>query len=542
MSTATTTVKSASTNTSGEALILIDGSWRPATASGTFSATNPATGVAIADKYPISTWSDINTALDASVKAFEELRCLPAERIASFLELFATKIEQAKDKLVAIANAETGLPIVPRLADVELPRTFNQLRAAAAATRTGSWAQATIDTKANIRSVYEGLGPICVFGPNNFPFAFNSLAGGDFAAAIAAGNPVIGKSNTSHPGTTRAFAELAWEAIEELDMPRGMVQLIYRTSHEDGERLVSDIRVGATGYTGSRHAGLKLYEAASKAGKPFYAELSSVNPVVILPGALKERRAKLVEDYVASGLAAVGQMCTSPGIVLLIESPEASSFVEEVSDKYKSAAAGTLLSRSVQQSLHRSVQSLVSFGATLVTGGEVVPGDRCALTNTILKATGKQFLESPEKFQTEAFGNAALMVLCSDLDELHQILRSLEGNLTGSIYSHTGNDDDAAYLVISKTLISKVGRFLNDKMPTGVAVTAAMNHGGPYPATSHPGFTAVGIPGSMLRFAKLTSYDAVRHDRLPWLLTNKNATGKTWRSIDGQWTVADVAS
>jgi NADP-dependent aldehyde dehydrogenase len=540
MTTATTSIQSAPPKSNDEAFVLIDGSWRAAVASGTFAATNPSTGVQISEQFPISTWSDIDAALNASVKAFEEMRSLPAVRIAEFLELFANKIEASKDRLVAIAHEETGLPKSPRLSDVELPRTYNQLRAAAAATRSGSWAQPTIDSKANIRSVYEALGPICVFGPNNFPFAFNSLAGGDFAAAIAAGNPVIGKSNTSHPGTTKLFAELAWEAINELDLPRGMVQLIYRTSHEDGERMVSDIRIGATGYTGSRHAGLKLYEAASKVGKPFYAELSSVNPVVILPGAMNERRAKLVEDFVASGLAAVGQMCTSPGIVLLIDSPDAHAFISEVADKYKSSPAGTLLSKAVQQSLHRSVKSLVDFGATLVTGGDVVTGERCALTNTILQATGKQFLQSPHDFQTEAFGNAALFVVCKDLNEVHRILGTLEGNLTGSIYSHTGNEDDAAYALISKTLVSKVGRFLNDKMPTGVAVTAAMNHGGPFPATSHPGFTAVGIPGSMLRFAKLSCYDAVRQDRLPVLLMDKNPTGKTWRSVDGHWTVADL--
>jgi len=332
------------------------------------------------------------------------------------------------------------------------------------------------------------------------------------------------------------------EAVEELDMPRGMIQLIYRTSHEDGLKMVSDIRVGATGYTGSRHAGLKLYEAASKSGKPFYAELSSVNPVVILPGALSERRVKLVDEYVGSGLAAVGQMCTSPGLVLMIDSPDARAFVDEVAEKYKLAPAGTLLSKAVQQSLHQSIYALRDSGATIRTGGELISGDRCALTNTILQATGNQFLDSPERFQTEAFGNAALIVLCADLNQLHRVLAALEGNLTGSIYSHTGNDDDDAYDVISKTLISKVGRFLNDKMPTGVAVTAAMNHGGPYPATSHPGFTAVGIPGSLLRFAKLTSYDAVRHNRLPKLLRNQNATTKTWRNVDGQWSTSDVSA
>jgi len=542
MTTSTMTNKPLSGKSSGAALVLIDGAWREADASGTFSSYNPATGLAIDGSFPISNWSDIDSALEASKVAFEQLRNVPATRIADFLELYATKIEQAKDRLISIANQETGLPTSPRLSDVELPRTYNQLRSAAAATRIGSWAQATIDTKANIRSIYESIGPVCVFGPNNFPFAFNSLAGGDFTAAIAAGNPVIAKANTSHPGTTKVFGELAWEAIKELGLPRSLIQLIYRTSHEDGEKMVSDIRVGATGYTGSRHAGLKLYEAASKVGKPFYAELSSINPVVILPGALKERRGQLVEEYVGSALAAVGQMCTSPGMVLLVDSPDARSFIDEVASKYKLAPVGTLLSKAVQQSLSRSIKSLCESGATLLTGGEIVSGDRCALTNTILQATGRQFLSTPEQFQTEAFGNAALMVLCKDVEELHQVLMSLEGNLTGSIYSHTGNDDEASYDVISKTLVAKVGRFLNDKMPTGVAVTAAMNHGGPYPATSHPGFTAVGIPGSMLRFAKLTSYDSVRQARLPWLLCNKNATGKTWRSIDGQWSTADVSA
>ena len=187
------------------------------------------------------------------------------------------------------------LPGAPRLKDVELPRTTSQLRQAAAAAREGSWALPTIDTKLNIRSCLASIGPVWVFGPNNFPFAFNSVAGGDFAAAIAAGNPVIAKANTSHPGTTRRVAELAQQAAEKTEMPSGTVQLIYRTSHADGLRLVADARTGATGYTGSRHAGLALKAAADAAGKPIYLELSSINPVVILPGAIcragrKDRR------------------------------------------------------------------------------------------------------------------------------------------------------------------------------------------------------------------------------------------------------------
>ena len=191
---------------------------------------------------------------------------------------------KTQEELIAIAHAETALAASPRLKDVELPRTVNQLRQAAAAARDGSWVQATIDSKANIRSMYGPIGPVIVFGPNNFPFAFNGAAGGDFAAAVAAGNPVIAKGHSSHPGTSRMLIEEADLAAQETDMPAGFVQLIYRTGHSDGEKLVSHPLVGAIGYTGSRSAGLTLEDGGRRAGKPIYLELSSINPVFVLPG------------------------------------------------------------------------------------------------------------------------------------------------------------------------------------------------------------------------------------------------------------------
>ncbi len=522
--------------------VLIDGHWLPSDASETFRAVNPSTGQSIEESFPVSRWSDCDRVLNASARAFEQLRSMPATNRAAFLDAFAAKIEAAKDALVAKAHEETALPASPRLGDVELPRTTGQLRQAAAAARNGSWAMATIDTKAGIRSMYESLGPICVFGPNNFPFAFNSAAGGDFVAAIAAGNPVIAKANTSHPGTTKLLAELALAAMQETKMPSGLVQLIYRTSHEDGLRLVSDHRVGATGYTGSRHAGLRLKAAADAAGKPFYAELSSVNPVVVLPGALAERMATIVDEFVTSGLMGTGQFCTNPGLVLVIDDELSKSFVSELAGRYQKAPSGTLLSKAVQRSLVAGVETLRDAGAKLLVGGELVEGSRCAYSNTLLHATGEQFLKDAAKFQTEAFGNAALIVSCRDHVQLQSVLKSLEGNLTGCIYSAKDESDDDVYSQIAPILATKVGRLLNDKMPTGVAVSPAMNHGGPYPATGHPGFTAVGIPASLLRFAKLTSYDAVRPTRLPKLLQNTNPTGDTWRSIDGRWTTDDVTT
>ena len=269
--------------------VLIAGEWRKAQSRRSFSSENPALGEKLPGEYPVSDWADCDAALAAATAAAAVLRASPPDTIAAFLEAYAGRIEARKAELVDVAHAETGLPKAPRLADVELPRTTGQLRQAAAAAREGSWALPTIDSKLDIRSVLAAIGPVWVFGPNNFPFAFNSVAGGDFAAALAAGNPVIAKANSSHPGTTRLLAEEAHAAATAAGLPPGTVQLIYRTSHEDGERLVSDPRTGATGYTGSRAAGLKLKAAADAAGKPIYLELSAVNPVLILPGALAER-------------------------------------------------------------------------------------------------------------------------------------------------------------------------------------------------------------------------------------------------------------
>lgn len=524
------------------AQVLIDGAWRDADATGTFQATNPNTNEKLPAEFPVSSWADCDAALAAAAVAAREMRKLAPEAVAEFLELFADKIEAAKDSLSETAFNETGLAKSPRLADVELPRTSNQLRAAAKSCRTGDWALATIDTATGIRSCYEPLGPVCVFGPNNFPFAFGSVSGGDFAAAIAAGNPVIGKANSSHPDTTRLFAELALEAAKETKVPNAIVQLIYRTSHSDGERLVSDPRIGATGYTGSRSAGLKLKAAADAAGKPIYLELSSVNPVVILPGALDARGSEIVDEFLTSALMGAGQFCTNPGMVLLIKGDATDQFIDAVRERFSSTPAGTLLSPAVAKSLNSSVGTLTSLGAELLAGGGEPESGRCAMANTLLKVTAEQFAGNPEGFQTEAFGNASLFVVADDIGQLSCLIAGLEGNLTGCIYSDPGGADDEAYQTIAFELTPKIGRVLNDKMPTGVAVSAAMNHGGPYPATGHPGFTAVGVPGSLLRFGKLTSFDNVRSERLPLLLADKNPTGETPRRIDGTWTTADVGA
>ncbi len=521
--------------------ILIDGQWRQARAAGTFRAENPATRAPLPDEYPISAWDDCDEALAAANRAFAVLRTLRGERLAEFLEAFAAGIEARQDELVEMAHLETALPKSPRLAGVELPRTTSQLRQAAAAAREGSWRLATIDTKANIRSCLAPLGPVWVFGPNNFPFAFNSASGGDFAAAIASGNPVIAKANSSHPGTTRIFSELAEAARQTAGLPPATVQLIYRVSHADGARAVADSQTGAIAYTGSRSAGLKLKAAADAAGKPIYLELSSVNPVVFLPGALRERGAELAEEFTSSCLMGTGQFCTNPGLVLLIQDDATDEFVRKVTQRFQAAPVGTLLSGSVQQSLQASVNALCEAGARVVAGGTPGGSPGYNHSNTLLlghrAAVPQPRRSASDRSLRQLFAAGDCRESCRAVPGNRPTRRELDGL---RLFRH-GRVGRRGIRSDRASLRQRVGRLLNDKMPTGVAVSPAMNHGGPYPATGHPGFTAVGIPAALRRFAGLHCYDNVRPHRLPPALRDKNSSGQMWRLIDGRWTQADVA-
>jgi NADP-dependent aldehyde dehydrogenase len=520
-------------------LVLLAGQWRASNSADAFCAENPATGETLPEAFPISSWADAEAALAAATEAAAQLRSVAPGRIAQYLTRYAERLEARATELVDAAHAETGLPRTPRLAEVELPRTTGQLRQAAAAVLEGSWALPTIDSRLDIRSMFAALGPVLVFGPNNFPFAYNGVAGGDFVSAIAAGNPVIAKAHPSHPQTSRLLAEEAFAAVGETGLPPATVQMIYHLAPADGLKLVADRRLAAVGFTGSRAAGLRLKAAADAVGKPIYLEMSSLNPVVMLPGALAERGAKLAEELAASCLMASGQFCTSPGLTMVFAGAEAEQFIAGLKAKLENAAPAPMLSAAVVRNLAASVQALKEAGAELLVGGAPLPGTRFA--NTLLRVSGETFLAAPETLQTEAFGNATVVVVVREAAEAVLVLERLEGNLTGSIYSDTRGADDALYARLAPLLRSRVGRLLNDKMPTGVAVTAAMNHGGPFPATGHPGFTAVGFPASLRRFAMLQCFDQVRPHRLPAALQNRTPNGKLWRWLDGAWSREDVA-
>jgi NADP-dependent aldehyde dehydrogenase len=522
--------------------VLIAGDWRDAiNPVGSFRAVNPANKNSLSRVYPVSGEEDINELLEAGKKAAQSLRHISPNKLAEFLELYADNLESRTDELIETANLETALPKEPRLKNVELPRTTNQLRKAAIAAKELTWCNAAIDTATNIRSKFGTIGgPVVVFGPNNFPYAFNSISGGDFAAAIASGNPVIAKANPGHPGTTKILAQAAFEALLETGLPKESIQLFYHTTPELGLKLVSHKYTGGSAFTGSRKAGLKLKEAADKAGKPIYLEMSSINPVLILPGAINERSNDIAAELFGACSLGAGQFCTNPGLVVLIRNNKTELFIDTLAANFSNGKPGTLLASSGPDNIINALNTLTSAGAKVIAGGNKIESDGFSFANTLLRVDGEKFLENPGALQAEAFGTVSLLVVAEDVNRLKQVASVLEGNLTGSIYTDTQGSDDELYKIIEPELRTKVGRLLNDKMPTGVAVVSSMNHGGPYPATGHPGFTAVGLPASMLRFAALHCYDNVRQQRLPVELQDKNPTGKMWRLIDGEWTQKNV--
>ena len=517
--------------------ILVDGGWRPSQGLETFRALDPATGENIPEEYPVSPWAEVAEAVEAGKKAAMRMAGLGPEPPARFLEEFAVRIEGRKEALIAAAHAETALPAEPRLGSVELARTLDQLRKAAAACLDRTWKRATIDTKAGIRSAYGPLGgPVVVMGPNNFPFAYNAVGGGDFASALASGNPVIAKAHPGHPATTRILAEAAHEAIAPAGLPPAAVQLLYHFAPEDGLRLVAHRDVGATAFTGSRPSGLALKKAADEAGRPIYLEMSSANPVFVLPGALEERSERIAAELFQSCTLAAGQMCTKPGLVVVPGGPVGRAFVELVRGAFEGSEPMVLLGPKVLDGLREAEARLTAKGAERLAGGRPPSGPGFRFSPALFRIAGAAFLGDPASFQVESFGTLSVIVTADGPDEMRAIAAALDGHLTGAIYSHTGGRDDAEYDLLEPVLRTKVGRLLDDKMPTGVAVSPAMNHGGPFPATGHPGFTAVGFPAAIMRFAALKCYDHVRPDRLPPELRGPNPTGTMWRLIDGEWT------
>jgi NADP-dependent aldehyde dehydrogenase len=523
--------------------VLNGGQWRQSQSpDGNFRAFNPQTSEKLDAVFPISSASEIEEMLRNARAAMDEIGDHSQEKLARFLEKYADNIEARSAEILESAHLETALPIETRLKKVELPRTTNQLRQAAAAARSGDWRGATIDTKNNIRSMLAPMnGPIAIFGPNNFPLAFNAISGGDFVAAIATGHAVIAKAHPSHPRTTQLLAQCALDALQHANLPLSLVQLFYDAKPETGFRLVSHPLIGASAFTGSKRGGLALKAAADAAHKPIYLEMSSVNPTFVLPAALQSRGEKIAQELAAACLMAAGQFCTKPGLVIIPKSENAENFIAAFSQVFK-ADPTPLFGAGSTPNISEGLEKVRHDGVQIVRGGKVAAGDGFVFENTLLSGIGEDFLQHPGVFQTEMFGPVCLIVVADDANQMLEIAAEVEGSLTGCIYGDEGKSDEEIYARLAPILRPRVGRLINDKPSTGVAVSPAMVHGGPPPSTGHAGFTAVGIPASLRRFGALHCYDNVRDARLPAPLQNKNPTGKMWRCIDGNWTQKNAKS
>lgn len=522
--------------------ILVNGSWiDDPDHESTIRPKNPATGEEIGDVYPLSRSGTLKQIAEHAAQAAEKLNTINPETIASFLEKHADLIDTRRDEIADMAHTETGLDRSPRLAETEMDRTIDQLRQAAACVRSRDWMSARIDTEHNLRSMYEPLGGgVLTIGPNNFPLAYNGAAGGDFAAAIASRNPVIAKAHPLHPGTSRLLARCAHDAAVETGLPPGSIQFFYHCSNEDGLDLIRDANVSALGFTGSQGAGLAMKEAADETGTPVYLELSSINPIFVLPKALENRTDAIAEVIAESMLGGSGQQCTCPGLIVVRSGDDAERFIESLCEHLSSQEPQVMLSHDGRDGLHDGIVHNIKHGATCVIGGNVVDDPGAKHEHTILRVNADHFLSNADELQTEMFGVAALVVVCDDVEQFGRIAQMLDGQLTGTVHHDDADADELGAL--ERTLRLRVGRLIHNAVPTGVHVSPATVHGGPFPATGHPGFTAVGVPTSIHRFCALRCYDRVEQGSLPVELRDQNPTGSMLRFIDGVWTKDDVGA
>jgi alpha-ketoglutaric semialdehyde dehydrogenase len=505
-----------------------------------FMGHDPASGTDIVEpRFSIASDTDVFDACAAADAAFLPYNALPPRQRAAFLDAIAAELEALGDTLVERAGQESGLPAA-RLAG-ERTRTANQLRLFAAEVLDGGWQKLRIDhadpartpPRPDIRLRMVPLGPVAVFGASNFPLAF-STAGGDTASALAAGCPVVVKGHPAHPGTSELVARAILAAAERTGMPAGVFSLVNGPTRTLGEALVADPRIKAVGFTGSRAGGQALMRiaAARPCPIPVYAEMSAINPVILLPHALQARGAALALGYVASLSLGAGQFCTNRGLLLAVDGPDLEAFVSQASDAVAAAPAQTMLAPYIHQSYERSKAALAAsrYVSRLAEGAE---SDRATSGRVALfSLAGRDVLADPVHAH-EVFGATSLIVRCADLDELEAVLAGLEGQLTATL--HADAADAAAARRLLPLLERKVGRILANGWPTGVEVTHAMVHGGPWPATSDPRSTSVGTL-AMDRFLRPVCYQDMPDSLLPEALREEALAGCLAR-IDGCWTM-----
>lgn len=503
-----------------------------------FHAVNPAGGSQLEPTYRSATLEELDDAARLACDAFPVYSRLSGKLKAEFLRSIAAHIEDIAEPLVARAMQETGLPAA-RIQG-ETARTCNQLRLFADLVEEGSWVGARIDPalpdrkpqpRPDIRSMLRPLGPVAVFSASNFPIAF-SVAGGDTASALAAGNPVIIKAHAAHPGTSELVGHALREAVREHSLPEGVFSLLFDAGFEIGTALVKHPAIKAVGFTGSRAGGRALMAAASSRPEPIpvYAEMSSVNPVFILPGAIRERGEQIAAGLHASMTLGGGQFCTKPGLVLLADDDQSGNFARKLADLVATPASFTMLTPGIQSAYTKGVAER-SASARKLAAVPAPASSGCAAAAVVFQTDAEKFLRDPGLGE-ELFGPSTLLINYSTREQLLRLARGLEGHLTATL--HGTEQDLANYRDLVEILETRVGRIIFNGFPTGVEVCHAMVHGGPWPATSDSRTTSVGTL-AILRFARPVCFQGFPQPALPEELQDCNPLG-IWRLLDGRLT------
>ena len=463
-------------------------------------AVNPASGEVYGAEFPCASRAELEAMADTAFDAIDALADAPGALLAGFLEDYAARLEGDREGIARLAHEETALPFAPRLSEVEFNRTSFQLREAARCLRDESWREVAVDATHKLRSTLVPLGGavVCI-GPSNFPLAFNGVSGGDFAAAIAARNPVIAKAHPGHPNTTARLFAHCCAARDAAGLPSSAVQVFFDCSPEDGEALLGHAGVAALGFTGSRAAGLRLKAACDRVGKPASCEMAGVNPVFVASHAASARAEAIADAWTASVLLGGGQFCTKPGVIFVAGESAAARVAARATEVLGKAAPAVLLTDSIRVHLAQSIDALRAAGAHIACGGRVqTPGFR--FEPTLALADAPRVRRARAAFLQEAFGPLGTVVAVEGDAQLVDFARALEGQLASTVIADAA--DDAVRATLFGVLRFKVGRVLTETMPTGVAVSPAMVHGGPFPATGDARFTAVGFPAAAKRFSK----------------------------------------
>ena len=500
-----------------------------------FTAFDPARGEERETRYRSASRDQLEKACALAHEAARPFADSAREDRAKLLDTIAAKLGEREEAIVEHATSETGLPEA-RIRG-ELGRTMGQLKQFAGVLRDGGYLDIRVDSalpdrtppRPDLRMINRPLGPVAVFGASNFPLAF-SVAGGDTASALAAGCPVVVKAHPAHPATSELVGRAVQEAVAESGLPAGIFSLLFESGIEIGQALVADPRIKAVGFTGSRKAGLALLEIAQKRDEPIpvYAEMSAINPVVLMPGALAERGAEIGKAFAVAQTMGAGQFCTNPGLLLALESSDTDAFVSGVTEAYGEMQAAPMLTRGIHAAYCEGVSRLSGHaGVEKVAQGGENEGFTCR--PALFRASAETFL-TDEALSEEMFGAASLLVVCKDDAQLHEVLEKLEGQLTGAI--HIADSDLDAAKPVARIMEEKAGRVLYNGFGTGVEVADSMVHGGPFPSTSDGRTTSVGTR-AIDRFVRPVSYQSTPQALLPADLRDE-ALGKLPRRENGE--------